>query len=244
MKKFLFLLLLKTVCSFSQTKVVDTINATENFNKWKEIAPSTNKYIRYIEEEKKVKLLDLWTRKVSFSGKGENSVLVVSQKWESSDLKKFREIRSVSERKTFRPLTHKRFISEKGLEAYEFSEKEVKGMEDVPNNLENGFIKSYNIMPFNFEMDFEILSSLPLQKNYKAVIKFYHPGGAPPKYHTYEVIGEEKLPVVESMIDTWVLYTDYGGRSPTKLWISKKNNKVIKQESSFDNKKLYKVLLY
>jgi len=152
---------------------------------------------------------------------------------------------AIVEPQTLKPVVHIR-NTPKGKQAYKFSHNAVTTLDSAKNNIEKDFSINLPEPTFNFEIDLETFSVLPLAKGKEFAVNFYHAGGSSaPSWYTIKVERSERLDV-EGLgnVDTWVLFMDYHGVQPTRFWYTKESHEFIKMEGEFNGTKIYKQRLF
>lgn len=226
---------------------VDTIRVGDYFENFDKLNMGSMKYVIYAEREGVQRLnvlMNVTTKKVEHKGK---EYISISHTWYGAEKELNGKFYSLVEPNTFRPVIHIRESEAKGKEAYKFSNIALTALDTVSNNTEAGYKLDLKESIFNFEIDLETFSLLPLKKDYKAALYFFHPGSthSNPDWYLIEVIDSEKLTLPDGKkIDTWVLFMDYKGRQPTKFWYTKKGHEFIKMEGNFKGTKIYKTRLF
>ncbi len=251
MKKFSFksilftLFVVASLNSFGQQ--IDTIRVGHQFKNFNQLSIGSMKYMIYAEREaiqRPSVLMNVKTERIEHKGK---QYIAITHVWNGFEKKFNGKFYSLVEPKTFKPVIHIRETEAKGKEAYKFSDKALTALDTVSNNAEAGYKLELTEPIFNFEIDLETFSLLPLKKDYKAVLQFFHPGSTfgGPDWYEIEVIGSEEitLPGGEKL-DTWVLFMDYNGTQPTKFWYTKKGHEFIKMEGDYNGTKVRKVRMF
>ncbi|WP_425389575.1 hypothetical protein [Ekhidna sp.] len=96
---------------------------------------------------------------------------------------------------------------------------------------------------FNWEMDLETLSMLPINQGKSYAINFYHPGSkTEPAYYLFEVIRSETLSFNDVAFECWVLKVEYSPNQSSEFWVDKKTHRVMKMKEFFYGRYRYKVL--
>ena len=173
------------------------------------------------------------TKMVEIDGK---QYLSIKHEWDAPKSDWQGSFEFICEPHTLKPVQHIRITKTNGKEAFKFNEKEIVGLDSADNNKQKGFRLDLKTPTFNWEIDLETYSLLPMKKDYHAVMNFYHPGGSTgPKYYHLKVIDSEKLLLPDgSKVDCWIVFTDYGGTQPTKFWYTKKGQNFVKMEGKFN----------
>nr|WP_298994928.1 hypothetical protein [uncultured Allomuricauda sp.] len=204
------------------------------------------KSVYLVYTERNGVLLDnsIWERELRVE-EGSDGKIHITQKWKNQDPKKGRTIYSVSDYKTFRPIYHYTKNGEVGIEAFDFQVNQIVGSDSIANNTKKGFKLATENTPLNWELDLEILQTLPYGTSQYFAINFYHPGGnQSPKYYLYEVIGETDFKTASGLtIPCRQLKIEYGTKNSAVFWISKNTNQVIRMEEVHGPFKRYKFLL-
>ena len=183
------------------------------------------------------------TEKVMIDGK---EYVRIVHEWVSPNTKWNGHFEYICELYTFKPVQHIRFTEALGKEAFRFEEMRILALDSVVNNQKAQFNLTLEEPTYNWEVDLETYSLLPMKAGYEAVMNFYHPGGStPPKFYKLKVEGEDKVELPNGgFIDCWVIFTDYDGTQPTRFWYSKKQQNFIKMEATFNNVTIKKVRLF
>lgn len=150
------------------------------------------------------------------------------------------ETHSVVDAMTFVPISHQRRRTRDGVlttESYLFSQDGLVSDPDVTDSTNVDFALSLTEPTYNFELDLELLEALNWSEGASRVVNFYHPGGSTaPADYTFVVAGTEDLAGYGGVnIPCWVVTTDYNrpGTPPTKFWISKEGQAVLRVEQAF-----------
>jgi hypothetical protein len=241
MKKLISALLFSLVAITSQAET-DTIRIADNRLLKEALKPCSRQYLVYRQHPKTgtKKQISVWERNVAV----QQNKLVITQKWFGADTIT-RQLYSVCDLKSFRPVYHYARNLRNETEAYNFAGNVVSGADSVKNNLKKDFKNEWKAPVFNWELDMETLSALPFKKDKKFVIPFYHPGSTSgPAYYVYEVIGEEKMRLGnEKPQDCWKLKISYSEKNYAVFWIAKKEKEVLKMEELFNGWYRYKIKL-
>jgi hypothetical protein len=97
---------------------------------------------------------------------------------------------------------------------------------------------------FNWELDLETLSSLPLEKNKTFAINFYHPGSKTlPKYYNYSVDRTEPLNFNEVSFNCWVVKVVYSAHQSCEFWINQTTHTVLQMKEEFYDRCRFKRLV-
>tara|TARA_R110000868_G_scaffold306734_4_gene568159 strand:+ start:28904 stop:29641 length:738 start_codon:yes stop_codon:yes gene_type:complete len=238
-------------CLFSsktvQSQTVDTIRIGDQFKNFELFEEGSTKYIIYSEFKGITRmggLMESTMKRVIHEGQ---NYLAVEHYFYGADKKSSGNFYSLVEPKTFRPIIHIRNSENKGKEAYRFTEKALIALDTVKNNSEEGYHLDLEEPIFNFELDLETFSMLPLSAGYKAVLQFHHPGStvSAPAWYEIKVEDAEKITIPGNKeLDTWVLFMDYNGTQPTRFWYTKGDQKFIKMEGNYNGVKIYKTRVF
>ena len=221
---------------------VDTIHVGDPLRRINNMKAGTAEYMHYFQKGDSVFNLNHQRRSVS------KQVIEGKEMWVIHDRKQAAgfqwDATSYVDAMNFRPYRVLRKVKD-SVEAFIFQENKVLAQPDVARNRVAGFSRTADFNLFNFETDTEMFRTLPLKKNYKVMIPFYHPGSkASFQYTLYEVVGEESISVAGSVkMDCWKL--KFHSNPSALLWLDKKTQQVIKQVFEFPNgMKADKILTY
>lgn len=246
MKKMILLPVLLAMNSLFAQSPVDTIRPGGFQMKY--LPSGKQSYLVYIvTKDKQKKSIWLWERSTSREQWNSKEAIVIRQQWTSSDTGfNSREILSVNDPVDFSPRFHLTVNPKTGKEAYDFKPGMISGSDTVNGNTKSGFTITTNEPAFNWELDLETFSLLPLKEGKSFSIHFYHPGSkTQPDWYTYSVIGTETLRTFNGKsIDCYKLYTAYANnRGNSTWWLSKDTQEVIKMEEHFGPVTRYKIRL-
>jgi hypothetical protein len=210
----------------------------------------THRYLSYFHDGESNMPIDIRTRTVRFETRDGKKHMQIKQRWDGAGkVESTKWIDSWFEVDTFVPLTHQRITARDGkklTEGFIFQPNSITGMPDLAENTQKDMSVSTLEPTFNFETDIELLQTLPLEAGYQASINFYHPGGktAPTRY-LFKVIGSETIFAGGSMIECWIVTTDYNApNSIAQFWFAKNTQLLVRKESGLTNgKKIIQVLL-
>lgn len=205
-------------------------------------------YLVYIQTpggfKKSIWLWERETRKEKWNGRDR---ILVRQQWTSSDTGfNSRQLLSVCEQAGFVPVYHHSRNSKGQVEAYVYGPDQIRSDDTVQQLSRKGFTMPLQETAFNWELDLETFSLLPLQEGKSFVICFYHPGSpSKPDWYTYTVTGSETLRTVDGKdVECLKLYTTYANnRGSSTWWLSRKTHEVLKMEEIFGNIRRYKIRL-
>lgn len=232
MKNAIFLLLFISVSAFGQ----DTLKVGHRFKAAKDLELGIQKDVMYTMVNGRVNSLSIKTREtkmVSINGKNYLSITHDSQTGKP-DFDGWFEY--ICEPETLKPVQHIRRSKRAGNEAFSFSGMLISGLDSVVDNQQKDFELKLNEPTYNWEIDIETYSLLPMTEGYHAVMNFYHPGGnASPNYYHLKVIGSEEIVLPDKRkIDCWIVFSDYSGVQPTRFWYSKKGQNFVKMEGKYN----------
>lgn len=248
MKHLILSLLLFITLSFlsstSQAQI-DTINLSKQDLITSNLKPGNHQYLVYYGNAKKKKLAgsSIWNRTVNFKKWNGEDVIEIEQQWYGSDTTFNRYVYSISRKKDFSPIYHTTKMKN-GVEAFNFSAKQVVGSDSVANNLKKDMKVDSDPSTLNWELDMEVFSTLPFRKEgQRFIINFYHPGGRTnPKYYEYAVSGSETIKLADGKeTDCWKLKIEYSPTSSATFWVGKKSREVLKMQETFGAGYRYKV---
>ncbi|MBO3699577.1 hypothetical protein [Roseivirga sp. E12] len=133
-----------------------------------------------------------------------------------------------------------------GKEGFKFSESLITSLDTVTDNNRKDFALVLDQPTFNWQIDLETYSLLPMEEGYHAVMNFYHPGSqTEPKFYHLKVIGSDMVLLPDSRsMDCWIVYTDYGGTQPTRFWYTKKGQNFVKMEGKYKQLTILKERIY
>ncbi len=167
--------------------------------------------------------------------------VMISHVWSSPNFNG--NFRAIVESETFKPIIQIRNAN-KGKEAYRFSDSQVAGLDTALNNTAADYSLDLPFPVFNFEIDIETFSILPLAANKEFMIPFFHAGSAqsPPAYYKLIVEKSDKIDIPgQGKVACWVLYMDYHGKQVSRFWYTKKDRKFVKMEGEYGPVKIYKL---
>jgi hypothetical protein len=249
MKRMLaaFLFFLTTQATMAQEKT-DTLHIAQNPLQTKWIRPGKNTYLVFFEDSAGRKTrLSLMDRTISFDKKEGKDIIVIDQDWTSGDTSGLRKVLSYVDRKSFAPIYHYTWASKPGVQAFQFKENTIAGVDTVAASTNKTFNISAPEPTLNWELDLETFSTLPYKDNVNFAIPFYHPGGrSAPQFYLYRVSGSEQLTLLNGQKeDCWTLHIRYdeAGTNQATFYISKKTRDVLKMVETFNKWKRYKVKL-
>lgn len=232
------------VSAVTVAQETDTIHVGIPFQRYGQMEFGQYQLVTYTEINGQVRMPSLKTVEVREVERGSRTLLSIRHSWVSGHPEGNGAFEYLCEPKTLRPVQHIRKTPKNGTEAFAFHKNQVMSLDTVADNALLDFNLPLSVPTYNWEADLETYSLLPMQEGYRAVMNFYHPGGSPPGYYLLEVVGSEQLSLPGGQkLNCWVLFTDYGGRQPTRFWYTKGTQLFIKMEGQFQHMKIRKVRL-
>lgn len=228
--------LLFTLCFIPMAlQAQDTIRIGHRFKHFNQLELGVKKDVIYNIMNGKTLRLAMKTRSTELVTLDGQQYVSIKHAWEAPGTKWKGEFTYLCEPETMKPVQHIRVTETAGKEAFQFTGSQVVGLDSANNNTKASFSLELDEPTYNFEIDLETYSLLPMKAGYHAVMNFYHPGGkTPPKWYHLKVTGSEKLNMPDGrQMDCWVLFTDYGGTQPTQFWYTKKGQNFVKMEGNF-----------
>lgn len=228
---------------FSQ-QAADTIRAGNLKTEY--LAAGKQQYLVYISTKNgDKKNIWLWERATSREKWNGVEAIVIRQQWTTSDTGfNSRQILSVQRANDFSPLYHTTINPKTGRDAYNFHIAEIVTADTVADVTRKDFRISLEEPTFNWELDLETFSLLPLKEGRIFVLNFYHPGSkTAPAWYRYTVTGSEKIMTADGKaVDCFKLYTSYGNnRGDCTWWLAKNTHEVLKAEEHFGAITRYKL---
>lgn len=228
--------LITMICSWQlKAQIVDTIRVGDQFKMIDQLEMGTTKDIIFTEMggiTRSVSLKTKTTKKVKING---IEYLAFTHNWETGNPETSSDFYYLCEPKTLKPILHIRNTKHNGKEAFSFQGMKIVGLDSATGNSKKDFSLDLIEPTYNWEIDLETYSLLPMKMGYEAVMNFYHPGGSAPNFYHLKIIGDEKLMLPDGReMDCWILHTDYGGTQPTKFWYTKKNQNFIKMQGQYN----------
>jgi len=250
MNKLLLLSFFHLLYICSALAQVDTVSFDNGLLRMKQLPFGKNYYLVYNQAGKEGAKynFNLWERNLKKEEVSGVSRLVLDWTWQFSDSAKVITKNIIVNVGNFVPISEKVHYNpgfgkgESKRQSIIFKEQEVVSSNDTLEHNTRKIQQPIAKMPLNWELDMETFSMLPLSKGKKFAINFYHPGGAPPAYHTYEVAGEEKLKINGKTVDCWLLKYEYNaGKGYSIWWLDKDSHLVLKMEEKFGEMYRYKI---
>lgn len=237
-----FVILCLPVFLFAQKSVENSpVKIGNKTFKTYQIQSRTDKFILYKVSKGIKQPLFFLTRKISFENRNNREVLVVEQYYDSTNGRNTDT--SVLIRKSLIPLSYTAKLSNQ-TESFEFTQTKVVGKIKMNNGKSEDFETVLSEPVFNAVTLDELIQTSPIEKKPTISFRLYNPGK---QFftNTLKVIGSEKIKTIEGKsLDTWVINLE-GSAIPTKMWVTKGNQKLIQQKSDFPNgDEFWKVRLY
>ena len=243
----LFILLLSLAwCLPVKAQDVDTIRVGDIFENHQLLKEQTIDYLVHSEFKGSVRLGVMVRSSVEKINHEGEDFIVIKHDYYGADKKSSGEFHSMVKPESFEPVIHIRNIGERGKEAYRFTGDSIIALDTVKNNAEEGYNLSLEEPVFNFELDLNTFSMLPMRNGYTAVLRFHHPGSktTKPDWYKIKVEGSEKVRLPGGKeLDCWVLFMDYHGTQPTRFWYTKSGQEFVKMEGNYNGVKIYKTRL-
>ncbi|NVK85508.1 MAG: hypothetical protein HWE21_14385 [Cytophagia bacterium] len=229
----------------AQAQKVDTIRVGHRFKQFKNLELGTVTDVVYNEANGRLNgaIKKRTTELVQINGQ---ELVKIVHEWNSPNEQWSGRFEYYCEPYTMKPVQHIRETKMQGKEAFKFNSNTIEGLDSAVNNKQKDFALSLSEQTYNWEVDLETYSLIPMKEGNKVVMNFYHPGGqTPPKYYTLAVEGSEKLKLANGQeLDCWIIFTDYGGTQPTRFWYTKRGQNFVKMEGQYGPMKIYKTRLY
>lgn len=238
--RYILLVLLLGLTHMGIAQKVDSIHVGDAFQYFEALNYGTYEFEVYTERDEKKSSPMVFKSNTSTITVDGNDYVKISHNWTKGQTSG--GFNALVEPGTFKPIIQIR-TSEKGKEAYRFYEDKLVGLDSAVDNTAQNYELALEEPVFNFEIDLETYSILPLEEGKEIYLPFYHAGSAysKPDWYHYQITSD----VVEvddlGMVDAWMIYTDYHGKQPTKFWYTKEDRKFVKMEASFRGMKIYKV---
>ena len=226
------------------TTVADTVRPGKGALPAHALKPGLRQYLLCYQDPKNDRKLTFWywLRDIAVQREGGKDIYVITQHWYGSDSGSYRQVYSVNDAGDFAPLYHRELVRGK-LNAYDWKGDGITGTDSVEGNVRKGFKLAFDQPNYNWNLDIETFELLPLAEGKAFLINFYDAGYGTPKYERYEVIGSERIPLLDGQeSDCWVLRTENKEKGYTETyWISKKDRVFLKEEDHFNGMVRYKI---
>lgn len=229
---------------------IDTLNTKNSNSKFRTVSASTNSYIVYLQDSiNGLKYnFEIWERTLMPNdNNGANTLIWKRHKNQKGEhyhysIKFDNSFRPIEERITSKRIVNQEEKIEKSYFMYD-GNRMFTSSDSLLHTTKSFFINDLQ-HSFNWELDLEILASLPLEENKVFALCFYHPGSKSlPNYYLYAVNREEKLCNTGKCYDCWVLNVEYSAVQKSEFWIDKESHTVIQMKESFYGKFRFKRLI-
>ena len=245
MKKIYILLFIGFALNLSAQKV-DTIRVGHKFKAIKDLELGKTKDIIYTKVGERIMSVSIKMKETKIVSINNQDYLSFTHNWHSGKPEESVSFEYICDTETLKPIQHIRVSEKVGKEAFSFDGLQITGLDSVASNAQQDFSMDLTEPTYNWEIDLETYSLLPMKKGYHALMNFYHPGSQfEPKFYHLKVTGSEmiKLPNGKS-IDCWVVYTDYGGTQPSRFWYTKKGQNFVKMEGKYNQLTILKERIF
>ncbi len=242
-KHFLATLLIGLI--FTQAQAQDTIRVGHKFKDFKQLEMGTVTDLIHNKIQGRT-IASLKTRTSEMVNIEGEKVLKITHQWVSLNSQKKEMFEFFCEPETLKPIQHIRTTTRNGKESFLFQEGKISAIDSVSGGTNTDFSIDLKEATYNWEIDLETYSLLPMKSGATFVMNFYHPGGsAEPDFYTLNIEGSERLALADGTeMDCWIIYTDYKGKQETRFWYTKKGQNFVKMEGSFNGMLLKKTRLY
>jgi hypothetical protein len=242
---FIYLTLTLFTISYAQ---VDTIRFNNGTLKFDHMQFGKATYLVYMQNSKGQRSnLSIWTRELKKNDDDQTFIFEWNTAFDKSD--DYWQVHTVLDAKTFLPREESsRYRSEftkmkEIRKQFTFLENTAFSSSDTLKHNTKETSVSYQEKPFNWQLDMETFSLLPLKAGASFAINFYHPGGPKPAFHIYTVIGSDTVHLNGVATDCWLLKTEYGKGNYGKWWINKNTHQVLKLEEKYNQNFRFKILI-
>ena len=227
---------------------VDSINTINNKLIYEQLNFNQNTYVVYFQDSLSgLKYnISIWDRKLSPITINGQERYQLNWRRHNSDTAWVANYKIVVDSETFTPISEKIVVdinkpSKRQLRRYFIFEnnKMITSSDTVLHNDKEVKIENLNYA-FNWELDMETFSILPLAKDKRFAINFYHPGGMPPAYYLYVVTSIETIIYNNKEMDCWILKKSDENGDYSKFWIAKDSHQVLKLEEKFGDQYRFK----
>jgi len=243
MKKLLTIIFIGATLSL---QAQDTLRVGHQFRHFDQLEMGTKKDLVYSEFNGKLAGMAFKTRTTEMVRVDGKELVKITHTWQSPGTEWSGKFEYWCEPQTMRPIQHIRTTKKLGTEAFRFEASQITGTDSVGDNAQKDFSLELTEPTFNWEIDLETYSLLPMRDGYHAVMNFYHPGGkTPPKFYHLKVTGSETLNMPDgSLMDCWIVFTDYGGTQPTRFWYTKAGQNFVKMEGKYNQMTIRKERIF
>jgi hypothetical protein len=214
---------------------VDVLQVGQRLPRAAMLIPGVHRYVRYMISGDTRRLMDLWTRRLSYETVDGRRILHVMQRWDAADKSYVAIFDQTFEADTFKPLTQSQTITRNDTTkvlSVVFNGAKVDSNSDEASGHAKPVHEKFDMDFYNWHTDMELLQALPLKRGYAASIPFYDVGQASPARYTYTVAGEESIPSAEgTSIDCWVVvFKEDASSPPLRFWFAKRNQVLVREE--------------
>jgi hypothetical protein len=238
----LFILFTHTIQS--QTVAINTKNNKLNIS---QLNYDKSTYVVYFQDKPNTPKynIEIWDREVN-----QNSDNTFNIKWLRQAPKSITEY-DIKVDDNFKPISEATVSNSTGKQQrkevrkyFVFDKNSMYTHQDTIKHNQSPYSIQNTALAFNWELDLETLSMLPLEDYTQFDINFYHPGSeTEPKYYTYKKVGEEKVSINNQSFNCWILKIDHNEKQWSEFWIDQKNHKVLQMRDYFYGKYRYKKLM-
>jgi hypothetical protein len=217
----------------------DTVRPGKGVLVPRQLKPGLRQYLIVMQDPKSKRQLGFWywLRDIRQEKREGKDVILINQRWYSSDTSTYREVYSVNNAADFAPVYFRENVPGMTV-AYNWKEDGIAGADSVEGNKRKGWSLAFTEPNLNWNLDIETFELLPLAAGKSFLINFYDAGLDPPQYVLYSVKGSEQLTLLDgAQVDCWKLVTE--GKSPQgtayseTYWISKKGREFLKEEDHY-----------
>lgn len=245
MKKPVYFLLSILYMNLVQAQV-DTINTKTNILDINRLSEGKTSYIVYIQDSIFKSNFEIWERSIV------KNKYDYQLKWKryTNDKNNFydylitfdEKLRTLSEKVIHQELKEGTYRLEKKHFIYE-GERMFSNTDTIQHNTAYFQIEDLK-HSFNWEIDLEVLATLPLADFKQFDISFYHPSSkTPPQYYHYWVDRSEELIFNQNKMDCWVVKVIYSKKHSSEFWIDKSSHIVLQMKESFFGKNRFKKII-
>jgi len=237
-----YLILLTGCFSISQT---DSINTQNHKLKLGQLNLGQNTYAVYFQNESGTtkQNFEIWDRRIQQKPDG-----FYTLDWTRHGVKDVYRY-NIHVDQNFKPITeeiiktsYEKRQSEKTY--YSFGQNSIQSHADTLKHNVEAFSIEGTGLAFNWELDLEILSMLPLEDYTQFQINFYHPGSkTAPQYYVYKKVREEVLAFNAIKFNCWVLRIEHSEKQWSEFWIDQQTHKVLQMRDFFYGRFRYKKLV-
>lgn len=227
----------RAVSAPASASSLDTLQVGQPLPRAAMLVPGVHRYVRYIISGDSRRLLDLWSRSLSYEEKDGQQLLHIVQRWDAADKSYVAVFDQTFEAKTFKPLAQSQTVTRNGAAkvlSVVFDGSKVDSTTDDSSDHGKPLHEKFEMTFYNWHTDMELLQALPLKKGYAASIPFYDVGQEAPARYTYSVVGQETIPSPDGVpIDCWVVsFTPDAANPPIRFWFAKRNQVLVREEAT------------